>query len=124
MKKCKFDKYLLLTIIFTIIGFGIIFAISNIYPFGSDIIGLVDFDSGYIPVYYKLWDVLHFKTTALFDWNLGGGLNAFGSLIGNGFISPLCWIIALFPRSSIPYTLSYVFLINKHKILYMEYCFS
>ena len=121
MKKCKFDKYLLLTIIFTIIGFGIIFAISNIYPFGSDIIGLVDFDSGYIPVYYKLWDVLHFKTTALFDWNLGGGLNAFGSLIGNGFISPLCWIIALFPRSSIPYTLSYVFLIKLVFISLMTY---
>ena len=121
MKKIKFDKYLLLCIITTIIGFSIIFACSGVYPFGNRMINLVDFDDGYIPVYYKLWDVLHFKSTALFDWNLGSGLNAFGSLIGNGFISPLCWIIALFNRSSIPFTISYVYLLKIVFISTMTY---
>ena len=110
MKKIKINKYLVYCILFTIIGFGIIFCVSGIYPFGSKQINLLDFDGGYIPVYYKLWDILHFNSSALWDWNLGSGLNAFGSLIGNGLISPLCWIIALFPRSSIPYTISYVYL--------------
>jgi len=112
MKKIKINKHLLYCILFTIIGFGILFCVSGIYPFGSKQINLLDFDGGYIPVYYKLWDVLHFNSSALWDWNLGSGLNAFGSLIGNGLISPLCWIIGLFPRSSIPYTISYVYLLK------------
>lgn len=121
MKKKKIDYYLLLSILITIVGFSILMILRKTYPFGSNIINLLDFDDGYIPVYYKLWDVLHFKSTAYFDWNLGGGLNAFGSLIGNGFISPLCWIIALFPRSSIPYTISYVFLLKLVFVTVMAY---
>ena len=121
MKKFKFDKYLLFSIILTIVGFGVIFGLSGIYPFGSHSITLLDFDGGYIPVYYKLWDVLHFKSTPLFDWNLGTGLNSFGSLIGNGFISPLCWIIAIFPRESVPHTISYVYLLKMVFITVMAY---
>ena len=121
MKKFKFDKYLLICILATIVGYGLIFFVNNIYPFGTKIISLIDFDNGYIPVYYKLWDVLHFKNTPFFDWNLGSGLNSFGSLIGNGFISPLCWIIALFKRSSIPYTISYVYLLKMVFISIMAY---
>ena len=108
----KNKKYLIYCILLTICGFGLLFMASGIYPFGSNQLNLVDFDSGYIPVYYKLWDILHFKTSALWDWNLGAGLNAFGSMIGNGFISPLCWIIGIFTRSSIPYTISYVYLVK------------
>ena len=109
MKKRFFNKYLLLCVLFTILGFGIIFYIHGLYPFGDKSINMLDFDSGYIPAYYKLWDVLHFKSPLFYDWNLGAGLNSFGSLIGNGFISPLCWIIGLFPRHTIPYTIAYVY---------------
>ena len=109
MKKSFFNKYLLLCIVFTITGFGVLFAIHGLYPFGSKSINMLDFDSGYIPAYYKLWDVLHHQSPLFFDWNLGTGLNSFGSLIGNGFISPLCWIIGLFPRHTIPYTIAYVY---------------
>ena len=109
MKRTFFNKYLLLCVIFTFIGFGVLFAIHGLYPFGSKSINMLDFDSGYIPAYYKLWDVLHFQSPLFFDWNLGTGLNSFGSLIGNGFISPLCWIIGLFPRHTIPYTIAYVY---------------
>ena len=108
----KIDKYLLLVICLTILGFGILMGIYNVYPFGSNIFSIIDFDYGYIPVYYKLWDILHFNSPVLFDWNLGAGLNAFASLIGNGFISPLCWIIGIFPRDTIPYTISYIYLIK------------
>ena len=110
MKKNIFNKYMFYCVLLTIVGFGIIFGIQNIYPFGKHTITMLDFDGGYIPVYYKLWDVLHFKSPLFFDWNLGAGLNSFGSLIGNGLISPICWIIAIFPRNSIPYTISYIYL--------------
>lgn len=121
MKKRSFDIYFLLSILFTIIVYGFIFWKNDIYPFGKSTITLLDFDSGYIPVYYKLWDVLHLKSSAFFDWNLGAGLNSFGSLIGNGFISPLCWVIGLFKRSSIPYTISYVYLLKIIFISIMTY---
>ena len=75
MKKIKFNKYLFYCILFTILGFGVLFRIQNIFPFGKEIITFMDFDSGYIPVYYKLWDVLHFNSPLFFDWNLGAGLN-------------------------------------------------
>jgi uncharacterized membrane protein YfhO len=109
MKKKLFNKYLLLCVILTIIGFGIIFAIKNMYPFGKETITMMDFDSSYIPAYYKIWDILHFQSSLWFDWNLGTGVNSFASLIGYGIASPLCWIIGLFPRNSIPYTISYVY---------------
>ncbi len=111
-KKIKIDKYMLILIFATIVGFGILFRLYNVYPFGSEAINLIDFDAGYVPAYYKLWDVLHFQSTMWFDWNLGLGLNGFGTLLNNGMISPLCWIIAIFPRDSIPYTISYIYLIK------------
>ena len=69
MKRTFFNKYLLLCVAFTIIGFGVLFAIHNLYPFGSKSINMLDFDSGYIPAYYKLWDVLHNQSPLFFDWN-------------------------------------------------------
>lgn len=121
MKKIKFNKYLFYCILFTILGFGVLFRIQNIFPFGKEIITFMDFDSGYIPVYYKLWDVLHFNSPLFFDWNLGAGLNSFGSFIGNGFFSPLCWIIGIFPRNTIPYTMSFVYLIKMIFVSIMTY---
>ena len=120
-KKFKIDKYLIYIIILTILGFGVIFRISDIFPFGTKPVNLIDFDSGYVPVYYKLWDVLHGQSTLWFDWNLGLGLNGFGSIISNGMISPLCWIIGVFPRSSIPYTMSFIYLIKLIFISIMAY---
>ncbi len=108
----KIDKNLLLVILGTIFGLSILMGLYNIFPFGNNIFSIIDFDSGYIPVYYKLWDVLHFQSSPLFDWNLGTGLNTLASLIGNGFISPLCWLIAIFPRDTIPYTISFVFILK------------
>ena len=117
----KINKYLLYCILITIVGFALLFMVNGVYPFGPNQISLLDFDNGYIPVYYKLWDVLHLKSTPFWDWNLGTGLNSFGSLIGNGFVSPLCWIIAIFPRSSIPYTISYVYFAKMIFVSIMAY---
>lgn len=111
MKKKKYYIYLVV-IILTIVGFASLFFINNVYPFGTRQLSLIDFDTGYIPVYYKLWDVLHLKSSPFVDWNIATGYNIFGSLISNGLISPLSWIIALFPRKTIPFTISYVYLLK------------
>ena len=110
-------KSLLITIIITF-AMTCTFLISNkIYPFGKNIFAVQDFDHAYIPVYYKLWDVLHGHSSILFDWNLGVGLNCFGSLIGNSLLSPTSWIIAIFKRSFIPYAMSFIIIIKKPRII-------
>ena len=81
------NKGILISILLTVIIISIIFLFQGIYPFGNKIFGLADFDHAYIPVYYKLWDILHGKGTFLFDWNLGSGLNCFGSLVMNSLRS-------------------------------------
>ena len=63
------EKTFWLTILLTIIIFCLAISSQHIYPFGNKIFGYIDFDSGYIPVYYKLWDLLHFWFKCL-DINL------------------------------------------------------
>lgn len=112
MKKIKEfllkHRYLWLTILLTLVITGIIFLLKRIYPFGKSPFSLYDFDHAYVPVYYKLWDLLHGTGGFLFDWNLGAGLNVFGSLVSNSIISPSSLIIGLFKRSYIPYAMSFV----------------
>ena len=104
----KNNRYLFLTLGLTLIVMGVIFTCRGIYPFGEDPFVVYDFDSGYVPVYYKLWDVLHGVGTVLFDWNLGAGLNSYGSLISNSLIMPSSLIIGMFARNFVPYAMSFV----------------
>ncbi len=108
----KNNKYLWVTILLTIVVISTIFVFRGIYPFGKDVFAVYDFDSAYVPVYYKLWDILHGASPLLFDWNLGAGLNSFGSLISNSLLMPSSLIIGLFSRSFIPYAMSYIMIIK------------
>lgn len=98
----KKHKGIITSILITIGIMLILYAANGIYPFGDKIFGLKDFDHAYTPVYYKLWDVLHGVSSPLFDWNLGAGLNCFGSLIMNSLFFPTTLIVCLVPRSFIP----------------------
>ena len=106
------NKGILISILLTVIIISIIFLFQGIYPFGNKIFGLADFDHAYIPVYYKLWDILHGKGTFLFDWNLGSGLNCFGSLVMNSLLLPSSLVIGLFPRDMIPSAMSFIVILK------------
>lgn len=112
-------KYLWLSLLLTIVLIGIIFGIKGIYPFGDNPFNIYDFDHAYVPVYYKLWDLLHGGGSALFDWNLGAGLHSFGSLVSNSLWMPSSLMIGLFSRSFIPYAMSYVLIF---KLLTVTIC--
>ena len=107
------NKTLGITILLAISIIAILFTLKGIYPFGKNTVNIIDFDSAYIPVYYKLWDLLHGKGSVLFDWNLGTGLNCYGSLIMNALISPFSLIIGLFSRDNISYGISFVLILKQ-----------
>lgn len=115
----KKNKFLFLTLFFTCVILGIVFGVRGIYPFGDTPFHIYDFDSAYVPVYYKLWDLLHGTGSLLFDWNLGAGLNCYGSLIANSLWTPTSLVIAFFPRSFIPYAMSFILLF---KLLAVSFC--
>lgn len=119
MKFIKKNKYLLLTIFVALLMISIIFWLKGIYPFGSKEFNIIDFDSAYVPVYYKLWDILHGKGSIFFDWNLGSGLNCFGSLIMNSLLLPTSTIIGITSRNMIPFNMSYVLIL---KLLTITIC--
>ena len=105
-------RYFLLTLLSVIIVMLFIFIINGIYPFGKDNFYLLNFDSYTVPIYYKLWDILHGEGSILVDWNLGGGLNIFSTLMMNSILFPSTLLIGLFPRESIPYIVNYILIIK------------
>ena len=112
MNFIKKNKWFLLTIISTIVVMFLIFGLNNTYPFGEDVFPFMDFDSNYVPFYYRLWDLLHGYGSIFYDWNLGTGLNTFGGYIINSMFFPSSLLIVLFPRSFIPYALSFILIIK------------
>lgn len=112
------DKHLWITLFISLFIISILFFIKGIYPFGIHTFDIVDFSSGYVPVYYKLWDILHGTSGIYFDWNLGNGLGVFASLIMNS-LSPSSWLIYFSNRDFIPFFMSYILII---KVLVITLC--
>lgn len=115
----KKNKGLIISIALSILFIVLLFATKGLYPFGKNVYNVIDFDQAYTPVYYKFWDIVHGNGSLFFDWNLGGGLNSFNSILMNGLEVPTSWIILLFPRDLIPYGMNIVLIL---KILTMTLC--
>ena len=115
------DKWFWLSGIISVIILCIAFGTKQIFPLGKNAFSMVDFDSGYVPVYYKLWDLLHGKGNIFIDWNLGSGLNVFGSLITNSIFFPSSLIIGIFKRSFIPYAMSFIMMLKFFKVALFTY---
>ena len=98
-----------------LIALGIFFfamIIKGVYPFGDNHIGYIDYDDGLVPAYTYLWDVLHGNANVFVDWNLGAGGSFVTSAITNSFLSPISWLIAIFPRSGIMYGIAFLVVIK------------
>ena len=117
MNKIKINKWLIISLSTTLLILLLTYALKGLYPFGETIFNTIDFDTAYIPVYYKFWDIIHLKSSMLFDWNLGAGLNCYGSLLMNGLMYPTSWLILLFNRDYIPNAMNLLLII---KILNMN----
>ena len=96
----KYLKYIIPSII-TFIILGVIYYFNKLYPFGNKPLVQVDADYIYIPIMYKIWDILH-HGGSIFYTNLGLGNSIYGSLIIQGSLySPLNLILYLVSRDNL-----------------------
>jgi len=106
----KILEYCLPAIV-TIFLFVIAMIVKGVYPFGGNSVGYIDFDDGLVPSYTGLWDVLHGNFDVLVNWNLGAGGSYGASAVLNSFLSPICWLVAIFPRCDVIYSITLVLII-------------
>lgn len=96
----KYLKYIIPSII-TYIILVIIFYVNNLYPFGIHSIVKVDADYQYIPILYKIFDLLHGHGN-LFYSDIGFGNNIFISMVIQGSLfSPVNLLLFFTSRSNI-----------------------
>ena len=104
-KKRKINYYKILEYslpsLVTLFVFFLILVIKGVYPFGSNIIGYIDYTVGLVPTYTHLWDFIHGNSDFFYQPNLGGGSNIFASFVFNSLLNPFAWIIGIFPKSAI-----------------------
>lgn len=96
----KYIKYIIPSIITYIILFVVLYS-NNLYPFGEYSIVNVDADYQYIPVLYKIFDLLHGHGN-LFYSDIGLGNNIFISMVIQGSLfSPVNLLLYFTSRSNI-----------------------
>ena len=96
----------------TILIYLLSMIIKGVAPFGKNSFGYIDYNDGLVPAYTALWDLLHGRANATVSWNLGAGGYFYTSAITNSFLSPLCWLIAIFPRESILFSIVFIVIIS------------
>lgn len=122
MKKDKILEYMI-TPMTTILILLFIFLVKQIYPFGDYTICTVDMPIGYVPAYTQLWDILHGLGNIFYNFNLGAGSNIYGSIISNGFLCPVNWIVGLFSRENIAGSMSIILIIKMALMALTSYIF-
>ena len=92
--------------------FLVLLILKKIYPFGDNLIGSVNIDDIFIPMFYKMYDILHGTADFFFDFKLGGGTDLTSIMINVGIFNPINWLIYIVPRDFIPYMLSYIVILK------------
>ena len=99
--------------------------VKGIAPFGKNSIGYIDFNDGLVPAYTQLWDLFHGNGNVFVDWDLGAGGSVITSFVINSFLSPISWLISIFPREQIVYGISLLVIIKFALIATTSYiCFK
>lgn len=113
--KKHFDKKKLLEFslpaLISFVVFVIAMIVKGVFPFGKNSFGYIDFNDGLVPSYTVLWDILHGNSSIFASWELGAGGPLYSSIVLNSFLSPLCWLIAIFPRNAVIYSISLVVIV-------------
>ncbi len=75
----------------------IVYAVKDVWPFGTGNITYDDMAQGTLPVYYHLYDWLHGVKGMTFDWYTGLGVN----IVNSGTFTPLDFILYFFNRDNL-----------------------
>lgn len=85
--------------------YGIFLIISNIEPFGNNILGGTDFNNQYIAFFTELSRKIKEGESLFYSWNMGFGTN-FWALLGYYLSSPLNIILYFVPSGKVVATIS------------------
>ncbi len=87
-----------------------VLACKHVYPFGSAAVTFQgDYLSQYLPFYYGVWDMLHGKALAEFDWNLSLGMGLAGGLSHFYARNPLMLLLLGIKRDAVPYVMALIY---------------
>jgi len=99
--------------------------VKGVFPFGKNSFGYLDFNEGLVPSYTALWDILHGNSNIWVSWELGAGAPMYSSIIINSFLSPISWLVAIFPRNAIIYSINLVVIVMFALMAFTAYyCFK
>ena len=113
-REVKLKKILeyLMPAILTIAIFLFAMIIKGIVPFGNKSLSYIDYNAGLVPSYTGLWDWLHGKASFSVSFNLGAGGALYASYILNSFLSPISWLIAIFPKTQIMFGIAFLIILK------------
>ena len=100
LKFLKLNRYVFGAFFMPVIILIIVFAITGIYPFGSQQLAIIDMYHQYIPFLSELQCRLQGEGSLFYSWNSGGGCN-FWCLLSYYGASPLNLLLIFFPKSLI-----------------------
>ena len=86
--------------------------VKGIAPFGSKSLSYIDYNEGLVPAYTQLWDVLHGNASFFASFKLGAGAPMYASNIISSFLSPISWLIAIFPRTEVIFGVAFLLIVK------------
>lgn len=111
MKTKKQIPYIWLGPIFTLLIMLVLYAISGIYPFGTNTTAFSDGFAQYVAFLSEFANKIQEGSSLLFTWNMGGGVN-FWATISYYLASPLNVIALFFKPEEMPNAFSLITLIK------------
>lgn len=111
MKTKKQIPYIWLGPIFTLLIMLVLYAISGIYPFGTNTTAFSDGFAQYVAFLSEFANKIKEGSSLLFTWNMGGGVN-FWATISYYLASPLSLIALFFEPEEMPNAFSLITLIK------------
>lgn len=107
----KVNRYVFMAFFMPVFILAFIFALSGIYPFGSQQLAIIDMYHQYVPFLSELQSRLQGGGSLFYSWNSGGGCN-FWCLMSYYGASPLNLLLVLFPKTLIMEGVSIILLIK------------
>ena len=105
------NKYIILTVLLSILILTLTYAISGYYPFGDKSILRVDLYHQYAPFHEELRHKILTGDSLLYSWEGGLGKQLFGQ-IAYYTLSPISFLILLFPQINLPEAMAFFIFIK------------
>lgn len=95
----------------TILILGAVFALKNLFPFGSETIIWEDMGGQITPMYYQFYDAVRNGSSLFISYSAGNGVNFLGNM-GYYIISPFTLLVLAFPRDMIPQAVNVIMILK------------